>query len=253
MITKKELKDVFMGASHLLFTPDIVDLSKETLQVTPKYDLPVEVDTLQISQGDHTINHYKVIGMDNDWCSSATVGDSSFQFTVPTKAVQVLEMAYGKSAVNTIKKLTINTGDSDIDSASGYSGTAIKLKKKKVTGTFIIVDEEKNNLFIITNVAVWAKPMFDNASTKPFAIQFSGTIEGADEFTMSWLTKGDGVVALEYATDKATTRKLVPEGQRRTGLVITYNTGSAVVKEMYVDTRTTDEEWEKDDNWEPVS
>lgn len=193
MKTKQELKDVFNGLSSLLYSSTIVDLSKENQTITPEYDLPVTVDTLQISQDDPTINHYKVIGLDGDWTSSATLGDMSIQFTVPTKAKEVLTLAYGADAVKDISKLSINTGDADIDnSTSGYEGVSIKLEKKKVTGTFVLVDEEKQNLMVLTNLALWAKPLYENPGTEPFAIQFTGTMEGAGSQSMAWLKKKAG-------------------------------------------------------------
>lgn len=193
MKTKQELKDVFNGLSSLLYSSTIVDLSKENQTITPEYDLPVTVDTLQISQDDPTINHYKVIGLDGDWTSSATLGDMSIQFTVPTKAKEVLTLAYGADAVKDITKLSINTGDADIDNtASGYEGVSIKLEKKKVTGTFVLVDEEKQNLMVLTNLALWAKPLYENPGTEPFAIQFTGTMEGAGSQSLAWLKKKAG-------------------------------------------------------------
>ena len=190
MKTKQELKDVFNGLSSLLYQSTVVDLSQATLSITPQYDLPVTVDTLQISQEDPTINHYKVIGLDGDWTSSATLGNMSIQFTVPTKAKEVLELAYGADAVKEITKLTITgTGDSDLDSENGFTGTSIMLKKKKVTGTFVLVDEEQSNLMVLTNVALWAKPLYENPGTEPFAIQFTGTMEGAGVHSMAWLKK----------------------------------------------------------------
>ena len=252
MKKKQELKDVFNGLSSLLYQSEVADLSQAVLSITPEYDLPVTVDTLQISQEDPTVNHYKVIGLDGDWTSSATLGNMNIQFTVPTKAKEVLQLAYGEDAVKEITKLTINTGDADIDNAQGYSGVSLNLKKKKVTGTFVLVDEEKENLMILTNVALWAKPLYENPGTEPFAIQFTGTMEGAGKHSMAWLKKGTGALSLTYTTDKATTRKLVPQNERKTGLVITYNPGSGAVTERYLDTRLTDTEWVKDDNWETV-
>ncbi len=187
--TKQELKDVFNGASSLLYASAVVDFSQSTLSITPEYDLPVTVDTLQISQDDPTINHYKVIGLDGDWTSSATLGDMTVQFTVPTKAKDVLTLAYGAAAVKDITKLTLTTGDSELDNENGYEGVSIELKKHKVTGTFVLVDEEKENLMVITNVALWAKPLYENPGTEPFAIQFTGTIEGAGSQSMAWLKK----------------------------------------------------------------
>lgn len=188
MKSKQDLKDVFNGASSLLYQSTIADLTGSTITITPEYDLPVTVDTLQISQDDPTVNHYKVIGLDGDWTSSATLGDMTIQFTVPTKAKDVLTLAYGSEAVKDIAKLSISgTGDSEIDAS--YEGHSIVLKKKKVTGTFVIVDEEQENIMVLTDVALWAKPLYENVSTEPFAIQFTGTMEGAGKHTMAWLKK----------------------------------------------------------------
>ena len=189
MKTKQDLKDVFNGLSSLLYQSTVVDLSQGTLSITPEYDLPVTVDTLQISQEDPTINHYKVIGLDGDWTSSATLGNMSIQFTVPTKAKDVLKLAYGEDAIKEITKLTITTGDAEIDNENGYAGYSLNLKKQKVTGTFVLVDEEKTNLMVLTSVALWAKPLYENPGTEPFAIQFTGTMEGAGIQSLAWLTK----------------------------------------------------------------
>lgn len=191
--SKIELKDVFNGANSLLYQSEIADLSTGTFTLKPEYDLPVTVDTLQLSQDDPTINHYKVIGLDGDWTSSATLGDMTFQFTVPTKAKDVLVLAYGTDAVKDITKGTVSgTSDSDID--GDYAGHAVILNKKKVTGTFAIVDEEKTNIMVIAGAAVWAKPLYENVSTEPFAIQFTGTIENAGTQSMAWLKKSTTTV-----------------------------------------------------------
>ena len=188
--TKQELKDVFNGLSSVLYTDEVVDLSSGTPTITTKYNLPVTVDTLQLSQDDPTVNHYKVIGLDGDWTSSATLGDMTVQFTVPTKAKEVLQLAYGESAVKDITRLTLTTDDADVDNSDkGYEGVSLMVGKKKVTGTFVLVDEEKKNLMVITNVALWAKPLYENPGTEPFAIQFTGTIEGAGSQSLAWLKK----------------------------------------------------------------
>lgn len=187
--TKIELKDVFNEASSLLYQSDVLSLTGESaLAIAPEYDLPVTVDTLQITQDDPTVNHYKVIGLDADWTSSATLGDMTIQFTVPTKAKEVLQLAYGTDAVKTISSATITgSGNSDVDGS--YTGHAVELKKHKVTGTFVLVDGTYTNLFVIAGVALWAKPLYENASTEPFAIQFTGTIENAGTQSMAWLKK----------------------------------------------------------------
>ncbi len=185
--TKQELKDVFNGVCDLYFQQEEADLSQATLTLTPEFNIPVTVDTLQITQDDPTINHYKVIGLDGDWTSSSTAGDMQVQLTVPTKSEDVMKVFYGTSAVSTITGATLTTGDEDLDGT--YKGYALELKKKKLTGTFILVDEEKTNLFVITNLALYAKPLYENPGTEPFAIQLTGAIEGAGKKSFAFLKK----------------------------------------------------------------
>lgn len=180
--TKQELKDVFNGLSSVLFQSKEVDLDGvEKIQLAPEYDLPVTVDTLQVNQDDPTVNHYKVIGLDGDWTSSATLGDMTIQFTVPTKATDVLKMAYGEDAVKESVQASLDSQD--------YEGVALTIKKKKVTGTFILVNEEKDQIMIMSGVALWAKPLYENPGTEPFALQFTGTMETSGNPNFAWLKK----------------------------------------------------------------
>ena len=185
--TKQELKDVFNGVCDLYFQQSEADLASDTLALKPEFNLPVTVDTLQITQDDPTINHYKVIGLDGDWTSSSTAGDMSVQLAVPTKSEEVMKVFYGESAVKEITGATLSTGDTDVDGT--YNGFALELKKKKLTGTFVLVDEEKTNLFVITNLALYAKPLYDKPGTEPFAIQLTGAIEGAGKKSFAFLKK----------------------------------------------------------------
>ena len=188
--TKQELKQVFNDVCDLYFQQAEVDLSQATFALKPEYNLPVTVDTLQITQDDPTINHYKVIGLDGDWTSSSTVGDMSVQLTVPTCHEDVMKIFYGTDATSSITKATVETGDTDVDNSTfGYEGFALELKKKKITGTFILVDGEKNNLFVMTNLALYAKPLYENPGTEPFAIQLTGAVEGAGKKSFAFLKK----------------------------------------------------------------
>lgn len=185
MKTKFDLKKVFNDPKALLFQKAVVDLASSSITLAPEYDLPVAVDTLQITQGDPTLNHYKILGLAGDWTSSATIGDTTIQFTVPTNHTDVLKLAYGEDAVKAITATV--TGTTTIDGS--WEGNSLDLKQHKVTGTFVLIDAEEKNLFVVTNTALFAKVLYDNPGTAPFAVQFSGTIEGAGTPCMAWLTK----------------------------------------------------------------
>lgn len=170
MKTKKELKDVFSGIASVWYQKtelDMSDLSK--LAITPDFDLPVKVDTINLEQGDPSIEHYKVIGLPGDWVTSAEAGDIDLSFRVPTKHTDVLKMAYGEDAVKAITSATVN--------GTTYSGTGLVLQQTKVDGTFVFVSEDKKNILVVNNTSLWAKPVIDQDAKGVFALDFNGSIE----------------------------------------------------------------------------
>lgn len=189
----EELKDIFVGPKTLLYAKAIADLSKTTLDITPDLELPVEVDSLKATMEDPTVNHYKVMGLAGDWVTTSELGDFSVEFVVPSKAKDLLIAMFGSDAVSDLTKLTLKTGDTDLDATTGFTGTALELKKFKIQGTIIIVDETKANLMVITNIALYATLQWDETGTKPVAFKFSGSIEGAGKKSIAWLNKASGL------------------------------------------------------------
>lgn len=188
----EELKDIFVGPKTLLYAKAITDLSKTTLDITPDLELPVEVDSLKATMEDPTVNHYKVIGLAGDWATTSELGDFSVEFVVPSKAKDLLASMFGSDAVSDLTKLTLKTGDTDLDATTGFTGTALEFKKFKIQGTIIIVDETKVNLMVITNIALYATLQWGETGTKPVAFKFSGSIEGAGKKSIAWLSKAAG-------------------------------------------------------------
>lgn len=189
MTTIDKMKDIFVGPKTLLYTSVIADLSKATLEITPEVELPVTVDTLKATMDDPTINHYKVIGLAGDWATTSELGDFNVEFVVPSKAKDLLKVMFGEDAVTELTKVTLKgTGDTALDSTNGFAGVAVEPKKFKIKGTIVIVDEEKKNLMVITNIALYATLQWDNSGTEPVAFKFSGSIEGAGKRSIAWLT-----------------------------------------------------------------
>ena len=189
MTTIDKMKDIFVGPKTLLYTSVITDLSKTTLEITPEVELPVTVDTLKATMDDPTINHYKVIGLAGDWATTSELGDFNVEFVVPSKAKDLLKIMFGEDAVTDLTKVTLkSTGDTTLDNTTGFTGVAVEPKKFKIKGTIVIVDEEKKNLMVITNIALYATLQWDNSGTEPVAFKFSGSIEGAGKRSIAWLT-----------------------------------------------------------------
>jgi hypothetical protein len=190
MTTIDKMKDIFVGPKTLLYQPTVVDLSNATFALEPTLELPVEVDTLKATMEDPTINHYKVIGLAGDWATTSELGDFNVEFVVPSKAKELLKIMFGEDAITEITKATIASGDTQIDNDTlGYSGVAVETKKFKVKGTITVVDDEKNNLMVVTNLALYATLQYDDTGSKPVAFKFSGSVEGAGLKSVAWLTK----------------------------------------------------------------
>ncbi len=66
---------------------------------------------------------------------------------------------------------------------------------------------------------------------------------------ISRVEKGANYEVLEYEVNIATTRLKVKENNRKGGYMITYNPGTGWIKEQYIGTAVTNEEWIKDENW----
>lgn len=185
----EELKDIFVGPKTLLYAKAITDLSKATLDITADLELPVEVDSLKATMEDPTVNHYKVIGLAGDWATTSELGDFNVEFVVPSKAKDLLAAMFGNDAVGELTKVTLKTGDTDLDATTGFTGVALEPKKFKIQGTIAIVDDTKTNVMVITNIALYATLQWDDTGTKPVAFKFSGSIEGAGKKSIAWLTK----------------------------------------------------------------
>lgn len=185
----EELKDLFVGPKTLLYAKAITDLSKTTIDITADLELPVEVDSLKATMEDPTINHYKVIGLAGDWATTSELGDFSVEFVVPSKAKDLLAAMFGNDAVSELTKVTLKTGDTELDATTGFTGVALELRKFKIQGTIAIVDDTKTNVMVITNIALYATLQWDETGTKPVAFKFSGSIEGAGKKSIAWLTK----------------------------------------------------------------
>lgn len=179
--SKTDLKDIFGDLSSVMFQKTMIDLAGATPAIDPDYDLPVEVDTLTVQQGDPSINHYKIIGLSGDWFTTSEVGDPEIEFTVPTKNTDVLKLAFGEDAIKSITGATFNGGT--------YKGSSFNPQKHRVTGSIVLADANKENLMIISNAVLYATPVMADASTKPFCVKFTGGWEVGDKPVIAFLKK----------------------------------------------------------------
>lgn len=167
MKTKQELKDVFSGLSSIMLVKGGI---ANFATVTPDFDLPVTVDTLSLSQAEPTLNRTKVHGLQADWAVTSTAGDITFAATVPSVSKELVEYFLGKTTE--IAQATINNQQ--------FKGFSTVLNSKKLNVGFALISDDGKKCLLVKRMAVYARPLFENASTTPFAFALSGTIELED-------------------------------------------------------------------------
>lgn len=176
------LKQKFNDPGTILYSETVYDFTQESLTLAFDYKLPVTVDTLQVTQDDPTINHYKIIGLSGDWTTSADLGDVSIQLTIPNIVKEALQMCFGTDNIKEITGVSIGTDT--------YSGHGVIMKKHKIGGTLGIVSSNETDIMLVTGSALYAKLLYENPGTDPFAIQVNGGIEVDEEKpSIVWLTK----------------------------------------------------------------
>ena len=91
-------------------------------------------------------------------------------------------MCFGVDNVKEISNIKIGDGK--------FAGHGVIMHKHKITGTLSLVASNDTDVMVVVGTALYAKLLYENPGSEPFAIQISGGIEVDEEKpTISWLTK----------------------------------------------------------------
>lgn len=183
MKSKVELKEVFSGlASILIKKGGITDFAT----VEADFDLPVEVDSLSMSQGAPTLNHYKVHGLQSDWAVTSTPGEFEFSAFVPSVHEDLINYFLGEANVVAASKIN----------GKGYKGISATLKDVKLNVGMVLLSEDESHAFVVKNMTVYATPTLDSPTTKPLGFTLTGSIvlddaaaTGASDDNIAFLTR----------------------------------------------------------------
>lgn len=186
MKTKLELKDVFSGLSSIMLVKGGIT---NFTAVTPDFDLPVTVDSLSLSQAEPTLNRTKVHGLQADWAVTSTAGDITFAATVPSISKDLVEYFLGEA--HDVATAAVN--------GIAFKGISATLNSKKLNAGIALLSEDGEKCVLVKKMAIYARPLFENASTTPFGFALSGTIEiedgvfdGTTDDNIAFLTKKVG-------------------------------------------------------------
>lgn len=186
-LKKTDLKDVFNGLSSIYLKKGaLTDFSSVSFDM----DLPVTVDTLQISASDPTLNRTKVHGLSADWTVSSTPGEITFAATIPSVSKEIVKYFLGEA--NEVSASVTADG-----AAQTYKGIAATLNNVKLTIGLGLLSEDGEKLILVKKLVAYASPQYENGSTTPFAFKLTGTIEASDgdstaDDDIAFLTKSTG-------------------------------------------------------------
>ena len=132
--------------------------------------------------GAPSIEHFKVHGLNADWVSTFTPGDTELNLEIPCHNTNIMELCFGTSGNN--MSITLPAAAvKGATSAAVYSGKAFGPSQKSVELGLLILDDTEQRLFFIKKAKLTAQVVFDG-SNKPLCVVLSGSLSetGEDSF-----------------------------------------------------------------------
>lgn len=169
LLAKGDLKKIFSGLSSIYIKKNgITDFANMDFD----WDMPVTVDSFSFTQAEPTLNRTKVHGLQADWCVTAEAGEITISATVPSIDQDLTDYFLGNGA---------SVSGASVNGAAGWKGRSYTLTNNKLYVGIGLLSDDGNNLVAIKKIALYATPMFENASTTPFGFTLTGSIEASDD------------------------------------------------------------------------
>lgn len=176
----------FVGISHLWLVQNGFGDKFDTTGKTIK-EVPVAQDGgFTYSGGSPSIDHYKVHGLNGDWTSRMTPGETEVNLFIPCVDSEVLQ-ACGftvttVTATDAAKVVVADsdTGDYKFTPKASTTGISLAETQKAFTVGIAAANDEGTKLFAIKKVKLLASILFDAADTaKPIGITLTGASTAA--------------------------------------------------------------------------
>lgn len=180
MKLKEEVKTIFSGVSTLRWANTV----QTTLAgATWDFEFPVANDSLQVTQGDGTLNPTKVFGSAGAWAISGEQGDITIDMFIPTIHDDLMKIFYSQTAAE------LETADETKGSVTGsYKGYGYKLNNEMLEGSAMIVSEDGKKALFLRNVQGFPSLVYDSPLDTPMGVNLNLQLVGGDaEADMAFL------------------------------------------------------------------
>ena len=178
--------NVFEGISAIFavdggfsFTGTGTDSSPFTLTLAENKTLlefPCSEDSgFNFDTGAPSIEHFKVHGLNADWVSTFTPGDTELSIEIPCHDTQIMSLCFGSEGTDTQITLPIGALKTSNIATAVASGKSFGAAQKSVELGLLILDDTESRLFYIKKAKLTAQVTFDG-SNKPLCVVLSGSL-----------------------------------------------------------------------------
>lgn len=130
--------------------------------------------------GAPSIEHFKVHGLNADWVSTFTPGDTELNIEIPCHDTEIMQLVFGSEGTNiTINLPTDALKDTSIATATA-SGKGFGAAQKSVELGLLILDDTEKRLFYVKKAKLTAQVTFDG-SNKPLCVVLSGSLSDSGD------------------------------------------------------------------------
>ena len=149
---------------------------------TKLLEFPCSEDSgFSFDTGAPSIEHFKVHGLNADWVSTFTPGDTELSIEIPCHDTEIMQLVFGSEGTD----ITINIPlDAMKDTAGKTTATAtgkgFGAAQKSVELGLLILDDTEKRLFYIKKAKLTAQVTFDG-SNKPLCVVLSGSLSDSGD------------------------------------------------------------------------
>jgi len=130
--------------------------------------------------GAPSIEHFKVHGLNADWVSTFTPGDTELNIEIPCHDTEIMQLVFGSNGTDiTINLPTDALKEPNIASATA-TGKGFGAAQKSVELGLLILDDTEKRLFYIKKAKLTAQVTFDG-SNKPLCVVLSGSLSDSGD------------------------------------------------------------------------
>lgn len=130
--------------------------------------------------GAPSIEHFKVHGLNADWVSTFTPGDTELNIEIPCHDTEIMQLVFGSAGTDiTINLPTDALKDASVTTATA-TGKGFGAAQKSVELGLLILDDTEKRLFYIKKAKLTAQVTFDG-SNKPLCVVLSGSLSDSGD------------------------------------------------------------------------